>query len=617
MENHTVLRLPVWRRTLLAVAAVGVLCSADAAWAQTADTQKKILVLYSTGRDAAISVTGERELPRLLDRGLARRLDYHSEYIDAGRFPDPAYQAGFRDFLRLKYGGLKFDAVIAILDTAVEFLHKHRDELFPGSPVVFYVNDPVSRRIPGSTGAVSETDFGATLRLATALQPEITRVFVVTGSGARDRVLERRARSQFARFEPQLSFTYLAGLPTAELQRRLADLPSQSIVYYVLVYRDGTGQLFQPIDYLDRIAGAANRPIYSWTDSTMDHGVVGGSMHRQQGAIDAVAALTLRVLAGEPADSIPVVALRVDVTQVDWRQLRRWGIDDNRVPAGTVVRFREYGPWQRYKGYILGAGALLLAQTALIVALVMQAVRRRKAEALLRRSQAEVRRGAERIRDLGRRLFGAQEAERSRIARELHDDVSQRIAILTMDLQLLAGFGSEWDAEAEKLAREALERADGIMNSLRDLSRRLHPAMLRLIGLVAALHTLQRELSRPGMSIVFSHEGVPPTLPDDLALGVFRVVQEALQNAARHSGARNVSVRLQGEQTALTVTVVDDGRGFDLNAARGKGLGLVSMSERLETIGGLLTIRTRPNEGTRLEMSVPLPMEADRQSLAV
>ena len=606
-----------WRRTLLALAAVAVLCSGDAAWAQTDPAQKKVLVLYSTGRDAAIALAGERELPRLLDRALDRHLDYHSEYIDAGRFSNPAYQTGFRDFLRLKYGALKIDVVIAILDTAIQFLEKHRNELFPGTPVVFFAHDAVTRRMPLSTGAVHETDFGGTLTLATALQPEVNRVFVVTGTGTRDKTLEQLARSQFVRFQPRLAFTYLSGLPTFELERRLAELPPQSIVYYILVYRDGSGQLFQPLDYLDRIAAGANRPMYSWIDSTIDHGVVGGSMQRQQAAIEAVSALTLRVLGGEPAESIPIMALQTNVSQVDWRQLRRWGIDEGRVPAGTVVRFREDGPWQRYKNYILGAAALLLAETALIVALVVQAVRRRKAEALLRRSQVELRRGAERIRDLGRRLFGAQEAERSRIARELHDDISQRIAVLTMDLQLLTGFGAQWDAEAEKLAREALERADGIMDSLRDLSRRLHPAMLRVMGLVGALHTLQRELSRPGMSIVFSHEGVPPILPHELTLGVFRVVQEALQNAVQHSGARNVSVRVQRDQGALTVTVADDGSGFDVDAARGRGLGLVSMSERLETIGGVLTIRSRPNEGTRLEISVPLPMATGAESLAV
>ena len=107
-------------RLAIALLAVFVLCLPGVVRAQ--DVQRKVLVLYSTGRDAAISVTGERELPRILDNALTRHLDYHSEYIDAGRFPDPIYQAGFRDFLRLKYAGLRFDLVFAILDGSIQYL---------------------------------------------------------------------------------------------------------------------------------------------------------------------------------------------------------------------------------------------------------------------------------------------------------------------------------------------------------------------------------------------------------------------------------------------------------------------------------------------------------------
>ncbi len=112
--------------------------------------QKRVLVLYSTGREAVISVTGERDLPRALDRGLGRHLDFHSEYLDAGRFPDPQYQAAFRDFLRLKYGGQRFDAVIPVLDVAVQFIAKYRDELFPGTPIVYLARSKTSSPIPNS-----------------------------------------------------------------------------------------------------------------------------------------------------------------------------------------------------------------------------------------------------------------------------------------------------------------------------------------------------------------------------------------------------------------------------------------------------------------------------------
>ena len=544
----------------------------------------------------------------MLDHGLARRLDYHSEYIDAGRFSDPIYEAGFRDFLRLKYAELRFDLVIAMQDVAIQFLEKNRSDLFPDTPIVFFARNP-PRRLPNSTGGIAAVNFADTVALAQSLQPGLKQVFVVTGAGNRDQTLERQARAQFRRFEPQLRFTYLSGLRTRDLEDRLAALPPDSIIYYVLVYEDGAGALFQPLEYLDRIAARANRPIYSWVDSTIGHGVVGGNLQRLEVQVAAVARLALRVLSGETAENIPAEAIPLDAVQVDWRQLRRWGINEARVPPGTQVLFREPGVWERYRRYIVGASALLLAQTALIVGLLVQAARRKRAEEQVRRNQEELQRNSERIRDLGGRLLNAQEAERSRLARELHDDVGQQMALLSMDLQTLSGFDQDSDGEAEKLAREALTRADSIAKALHDLSHRLHPAKLRLIGLVSALNGLQRELSRSDKSdveITFSHDFVPPALPHDLTLCVFRVVQEALQNAIKHGHAKTISMHMKGTPSSLGLTIVDDGVGFDADKAWGKGLGLVSMTERLESIGGTMAIHSSPGAGTCIEVTAPI-----------
>jgi signal transduction histidine kinase len=582
------------------------------------DVQHKVLVLYSTGRDAAISLTAERELPRVLDTGLARRLDYHSEYIDAGRFADPIYQAGFRDFLRLKYSDLRFDLVIAILDVSIQFLEKYRTELFPNTPVVFFARTRLSPRLSNATGLTGEVDFAQTVTFARALHPGLSQVFVVSGAGARDKTLERQAREQFRQFEPHLKFTYLSGLPSRQLEDRLGALPADSMVYYVLVYEDGEGELFQPLEYLDRIAARANRPTYSWVDSTIGHGVVGGTMQRLEAQIAAIANLALRVLSGDSAETIPVARLNLDVPQVDWRQLRRWGISEARLPAGTVILFREPGMWERYKGYVVGASVILLAQTALIIGLMVQAAHRRRAEEEVRRGQEELRRRSERIRDLGGRLLSAQEVERSRLARELHDDVGQQMALLAMDLQTLSAFDQDPDGEAEKLAREALARTDTIAKTLHDLSHRLHPARLRLIGLVAAINGLQRELTHSEKSdvvITFTHEDLPATLPHDLTLCIFRVVQEALQNAIRHGRAKTISMHLKGNPSDLALTIVDDGVGFDVKDMWGTGLGLVSMTERLESIAGTLAVHSSPGAGTCIEVHAPIAVGHATQSV--
>ena len=172
----------------------------------------------------------------------------------------------------------------------------------------------------------------------------------------------------------------------------------------------------------------------------------------------------------------------LNVSQVDWRQLRRWGISEARVPAGTLIRFREPSVWDRYRVYILGAARTPAGADSAHRRAARSAARRRQAEEQVRGSQAELRTSYERIRDLGARLLNAQEAERSRIARELHDDISQQMALLTIDLELLGERRSA--TKPSGLAGEALTRAQDIARSVHDLSHRLHPAKLRLIGLV-------------------------------------------------------------------------------------------------------------------------------------
>jgi signal transduction histidine kinase len=246
--------------------------------------------------------------------------------------------------------------------------------------------------------------------------------------------------------------------------------------------------------------------------------------------------------------------------------------------------------------------------------LLLQRRQRRLAEGRARRSQAKLRTSYQRIRTLGSRLLHAQETERAHIARELHDDISQQLAILSNDLQRLRSADAPGVPD---LTARSLANVDAVARSVRDLSRRLYPATLRLIGLTAALRGLQLELSREGVDIDLKCENVPSSLPPDVTLCVYRVVQEALQNVRKHARARHVSVRLTRGQARLALTIEDDGDGFDVDAALGTGLGLISMHERLEALGGHLAIHSGPGSGTRIEVTVPVHSEAGAEAAAI
>jgi signal transduction histidine kinase len=597
--------------TALAVASLAPVASAAAA------DQKRVLVLYSTRRDTQIAITCDRELPGLLEQGLGTKPDFYSEYIDSARFPEEQYTTAFRHYLNLKYATSRFDLVIAMAGFATQFVAAHRNDLFRDTPVVYFTNDRTAGRPRNSTAVLISQDYRPTLRLALALQPDTTQVFVVVGNSQDDKSMEAGARAQFESFAPGLAFTYLSNLTTEALERRVAALPEHSIIYYLLFYQDADGANVNPLEYLDRLSPIANRPMYSWVDSTMSRGIVGGGLVSLESEVDAVATLAVRVLNGERADDIPESAPDLHIDQVDWRQLQRWHISEARVPPGTQILFRQPGVWDRYKAYILGAAALLLAQTALIAGLIAQSARRRDAEEQARRSESELRSSYGRIRDLGHRLITAQEAERGRIARELHDDIIQQVALLGINLELITGKGYDPTMDAEHLGREALTRVRRIAASVRALSHRLHPAKLRLTGLVSSLAGLQNELSRPGFTVTFSHENVPLALPDELTLCLYRIVQEALQNAAKHSGARQASIHLSGSSEGLALTIADNGKGFDVDAAWGRGLGLISMVERLEPFKGSLKVRSKPGAGTRLDVKVPRSALLTAESVAV
>jgi signal transduction histidine kinase len=598
-----ILRGGVRRQTLLATTLAACMLG-PLVHGQDDDRLKRVLVLNSTRLDDQFSMVWTREVPRLLAEGLGERLDFYVDNFDVVRFPEPKHERAYLDFLRLKYAGTPVDLLILIGDAAIDFMSRNRSVLFRDTPVVFYSLNPSQSRPANSTGLINQLHFAPSIDLALALQPDLKQVYVVSGAAASDRGYERQAMAEFRPFEGRVAFTYFSGLVMQDLEKRLRTLPLHSAVYYVVVRQDGAGQQFQAMASLSRVASAANAPTYSWADAAVDSGIVGGSRRNQLAESKAIAALALRVLRGERADDIPVSSPNTDVDQVDWRQLHRWGLDESRLPAGSRVLFREVGVWDQYRAYIIGATVLMLAQAALIAGLLVQRNQRQRTEVDLRGSQARLRDSYDRIRYLGRRLLGEQEAERARVARELHDDISQQLVILSLELDMLRSDQTQGDG-AKRLSR-AMETTQGISTSVRDLSHRLHPAKLRLIGIVAALDGLRRDFSLPHLPIAFCHRDVPAEIDHDVALCLFRVAQEALGNAIRHSDACHISVDLTGGPSSLTLTITDDGKGFDVDGAPNGGLGLISMRERVEAIAGALEIQASRSSGTRLRVSVPM-----------
>jgi signal transduction histidine kinase len=223
---------------------------------------------------------------------------------------------------------------------------------------------------------------------------------------------------------------------------------------------------------------------------------------------------------------------------------------------------------------------------------------------------SESRRTERALRDSKAKLFQAQEDERKRIARELHDDLGQQLVLAEFQLaEIKAEVSSAVTPLVNKLSKQLLE----ISTDIREISHGLYPSLLLKLGLTAALKRLSQEISSDqGFEIVFIST-VNDAVPPQLAVTLYRVAQEALQNVAKHSRARHVQMELKRAGDGLTLRVSDDGIGFDLKQPAAAGLGLDSMRERLWGIGGTLQIDSAPKKGTDIRAFVSFA-QADSES---
>ena len=216
--------------------------------------------------------------------------------------------------------------------------------------------------------------------------------------------------------------------------------------------------------------------------------------------------------------------------------------------------------------------------------------------------------------ELSARLIGALEEERSRIARELHDDFSQRLALLSVDLERFRDQLPDSSENLSQCLETPLQRTKELSSDLHRLSHQLHPSALEQLGLVAAIKTYCEELSgQHEMHIELAHHEVPTQLPKDVALCLYRIVQEALRNVIKHSGAQTARVELSGTAEELALQISDTGTGFDSGSVQARrGLGLLSMRERLRLVGGKISVERLEPNGTRIEVRVPIPVSGDR-----
>ncbi len=558
----------------------------------------------------------------------------HIEYLDRSRFYGPSHAAVNAHYLRRKYAGLKLDAIIAVYPPAVEFLLADGSAAFPGVPVVACeVTSAFAEMLERSssrrwiTGEIMGEDAGNVLETALRMRPGTKRVALVGGVARTDRYAQGVVRKGLERFSGRLEPIDLTMLSMDETLAQVASLPPDTIVFYNSIFRDGAGRHFVPREALSLVSRASNAPVFGLYDSYMGYGIVGGHLASFEQSGRSAADLALRILSGERPGAIPFVSEQKYVDLYDGRELDRWGIPDSRIPAGSTVLYREPPLWQTHQEALLAIIAALSLQSVLIALLLVQRSRRRRAELALldrtgelalanqrlrveatelerTRTSLETSRG--KYRWLAGSLLNSLEKERSRVARELHDDISQRLARLAIDAGMLdrqpEDFQAPWTEKLKGVVKELMR----LSADVHLLSRRLHPSVLEDLGLCEAMKSECARFSRQqGIAVSFETESVPGDTPGDVKLCLYRILQEGLRNVAKHSGANEVHVRLAGDAGVLRFEMADNGVGFSPDGEGGhQGLGLISMRERVHLVGGKFSLESKPGEGTVLRVTI-------------
>jgi signal transduction histidine kinase len=548
----------------------------------------RVLIVHSFGREFAPWNAVSSGFRTELARQSAAPIEFLDASLQGARFADGAAETSFVAYLRALFADRRPDLLVSIGGPSVTFLQRHRDNLFPEVPLLIAGVD--QRILSGAPLGDHATAVGVSLGFSPIVEnilrilPGTTSISVVIGNSPIERFWVEELRRAFQPFTGRVRFNWLNEFSFEEMRRRFARLAPHSAILYPLLLLDAAGVSNEQDGALDVLRDDGKAPIFGIFDSQLGRGIVGGPLYPNQELGRKAAGVAIRILAGERPASIQPMFLGPTKPVYDWRELQRWGVGESRLPSGSEVRFRRPSLWEDEKEKILLVFGIVVLQSGLIGALLAQRGCRRRAE--------------QQARALNRHLLTAHEDERRRLARDLHDDLTQRLARLAIDAgNIERSAPASSDNDPARSMREDLVR---LSEDVHALSYRLHPSLLDDLGLVEALNAECDGFSRrESISVEFKPRDVPQDVPPETGLCLFRVAQESLHNVARHAGASAVEVSLRTVNGGLEMAVRDNGAGFDPGQDQARpSLGLASMKERLQLLGGELDIDSAPGQGT-------------------
>jgi signal transduction histidine kinase len=554
---------------------------------------RRVLVVTSFGSRFAPFEAYAAALRTGIVDGWPGPVEFFETPLEIARFEAPVEEEPFAGYLRSLVANRKLDLVVTIGFPAASFVTRWRP--FPEAPTLIA---GLERR-QATDLAVAANDLVATavydppavVENALRLLPDTKRMAVVLGASPVERYWRGELERDLAPFAGRLTFDWWDGLPLDGMLEKAASMGPGTAILYATLRVDAAGIVLEREQGLEALRAVSSAPIFGGFEHQLGRGIVGGPLISIDRDADRAAALALSILRGEPIAQLTVPPPPPLLLRYDGRELRRFHIPESRLPAGSEVRFETPTLWDAYRGWVILGLAVFAIEASLIGGLLLQSARRRRAE--------------EQVRWLSRRLLTAHEDERKAIARELHDDLSQRLARLALDASRLEYAAAiPIDGARPSPMRDELSR---LSEDVHALAYQLHPTTLDDLGLEDALKTECERFARLESIAVALEPGEElGDVSKETALCLFRVAQESLRNVARHARAKSVSVACEPSGHGVRMTLRDDGVGFEPERGRPRpSLGLASMRERLQLIGGKLDVHSAPGTGTTITAWAP------------
>lgn len=583
---------------------------------------KNVLVLYSNNRLVPGNVAVDRGLRDALTKSPDRPIHIFSEFLDEPDFKGQVYEGTVVRYLREKYAARPPDVIVGVSNEAFEFLLHNRAHLFPGAPLVHAaVSTSFLQAMPplpsDVVGVPREYDPAGTIEQALRWHPTARRLLVVIGASERDREWDTRLRREIPPVAGNVNVEYLVGLPTASVLKRLAELGVDAVVFTPGYFRDGNGALFNPRDAASLMAAASTAPVYGPFDTFIGTGVVGGRMPSFEDMGRQAAKIVSDIFSGAAPASLQLPKVIPAALRVDWRQVRRWGIDEKKIPADTVVYFKEPTFWEAYQNAVIITAAVILFQTALIITLLLERTRRRTAEFVVQKQRTELAHAS--------RLAMAGELTAS-IAHEINQPLG---AILTSADAADMLLKSETDRRGDlirivtRIRRDNL-RASDVIRRLRSLLAKHEPEQkpFELNAAMSDAATLLFAEARQRLVTIEPHTALTPTYVVGDQIQIQQVLINLMLNAMDAMAdlpedRRTVVMSVDKIASKALISVRDRGHGiapehlpklfdsFFSTKQKGMGLGLSIARTIVEAHGGRIWASSELTQGAIFHVELP------------